>query len=640
MPARGDADPEGHAPGTAILWGRLTNSLQSDGSGRGQRLLALAVALAYLVPALFCLGDYGPTYDAVKGDYPYGERVLGYLETGDERFLDLMLHEPTPRVREPHPDFDQQRWPSYWVFPVGALLSAVSCRVFWTELGWVPSMSAHHLPFVLVAALLVFIVTSFARARFGRLAGVVAGGSLFLVPAFFGHSFNNPKDITECLFYTGAVLLGLRAIEGGGARAWALAGAATGLALAQKANALFLPVQLVLFVAGLALYARLRGERGPRLEVRALFIAALSFVGVYYAVSPAFWSAPIEGPQQWLAQMIRVGSRAAREHGGVPAEISLDAPRAVLQTVPLVTLALALLGLARPGIPFALRWFLALSLCLPIGRNLLPGMRSFDGVRHFFEFLPMLCLLAGAGAAWLVERAQGRAWAVALVAGLALGPPAWAVVSTHPNQVAYFNALAGGLGTQQKRANPDASDYWGNSYWQGMRWLSAHAEPDAKLVVLFKDFIARAGAPLVLRADIRIRDVLPTGPEDLPLWVMHLVNKGGGEFERVLDAQHAPAHAIPVQNGVVLHLHHLQADELGQRLMRRWQAEFETRALRGDVLRFLGQDKALKAQVLGVLRERLTPEESLARLRPLVPPEVLAQFEELLSGDSDAEDGI
>ncbi|MEQ1893793.1 MAG: hypothetical protein ABL998_14720, partial [Planctomycetota bacterium] len=74
--------------------------------------------------------------------------------------------------------------------------------------------------------------------------------------------------------------------------------------------------------------------------------------------------------------------------------------------------------------------------------------------------------------------------------------------------------------------------------------------------------------------------------------------------------------------------------------MRRWQAEFETRALRGDVLRFLGQDKALKAQVLGVLRERLTPEESLARLRPLVPPEVLVQIEELLSGDSDAEDGI
>jgi hypothetical protein len=598
--------------------------------GRG-RFLALAVAFLYLVPALLCLDDYGPTYDAVKGDYPYGERLLGYLESGDERFLDLKLYEPAPKRRSPHPDFDQARWPSFWVFPVGALLSAVSCRVLWTELGWLPAMSAHHLPSVLIAAGLTYLVSAFASARWGRLAGLVAGGSLFLTPAFFGHSFNNPKDVAECLFYTGAVLLGLRALEGGGARAWLMAGAVTGLALAQKANALFLPVQLALFVAGLALHARLARDPCPPLGLRGLLLAVLAFVGTYYAVSPAFWSAPIEGPKQWLGKMISVGSRAVREDGGAPMRISFHAPLAVLQTTPLVTLALGLCGLLRPGLAFRLRWFLTLSLLLPIGRNLIPGMRSFEGVRHFLEFLPMLCLLAGAGATWLAQRAKRLPLAGVLVALAALVPPACAVASTHPNQIAYFNALAGGLGGAQARRDPDASDYWGNSYWQGMAWLSAHAEPDARLVVLFKEFIARAGAPVRLRADVRIVDATRAGPQELPLFIMHLVNRGGSEFGRALDAEHAPAREIRVQNGAVLHVHRLEGGEQGARLMRRWQREFEERTLRSDVLRFLRKDKAKRARVQAVLRERLPLEESLERLRPLLPPEVLEDVADLLA---------
>jgi hypothetical protein len=154
-----------------------------DRRGR-RRHFALALALAYLVPALLLLDDYGPTWDAVQGDYPYGERLLGYLETGDARFLDLKALEPAPELRAPHPDFDLARWPSYWVFPVGALLSAVSCRILWTELAWLPAMSAHHVPSVLLAAGLVYLIVAFAHARWGALAGAVAGGSLCLTPSF------------------------------------------------------------------------------------------------------------------------------------------------------------------------------------------------------------------------------------------------------------------------------------------------------------------------------------------------------------------------------------------------------------------------------------------------------------------------
>jgi hypothetical protein len=222
--------------------------------------LALLVALAFLWPALAALDDFGPTWDHVQGEYPHGERLLAYLETGDPAFLDLFRIEPSPVVREPHLDLAQRRFPSHFVYTIGALSSALSCRILWTELELVPPMTAHHLPATLFAALLVFVVTYFAARRIGTLGALVAGLSLACAPTFFGHAAHNIQDSPECCLYTLAVLAGLRALERGRARAWILAGILAGLALAQKPNALFLPVQLALFL-GLCAW-RLRPRSG------------------------------------------------------------------------------------------------------------------------------------------------------------------------------------------------------------------------------------------------------------------------------------------------------------------------------------------------------------------------------------------
>jgi hypothetical protein len=497
---------------------------------------------------------------------------------------------------------------------------------------------------VLLAAGLVYLIVAFAHARWGALAGAVAGGSLCLTPSFFGHSFNNPKDITECFFYTAAVLAGWSALESGRARTWLVAGAAAGVALAQKANALFLPVQLVLLVAGLALYARLRGRAVPRMHARQLGLAALAFVLAYYAVSPAFWSAPIEGPRQWLGQMVEIGNRAVG--AGANWKVSFHAPRAVLWHTPLATLALAACGALRPGLAFPLRFFLLLGALLPVARNLLPGTRSFDGTRHFLEFLPMLCLLAGAGAAWLAASlarvARVRAWpsraaASALVGALALAPSAWAVASTHPNQIVYFNALTGGLGGAQRRNRQDTSDFWANSYWQGMTWLSAHAEPDARLLVPFKDFIARAGAPVRLRPDVRFLDPGRISAEALPLYLMHLVNRGQNAAVAALDAADAPVYAARVQGGAVMHIHRLGADASGAARLARWQQDVGRDLVRKDLRAYLFQHKDKQAAVMEVLSQRLEPAEMVERLRPILPPELIEQLAASLVEDGEAD---
>jgi len=402
----------------------LANTSET-GPTRAARPLVTAwcVALAYLALALPCLSDYGPTWDLVMGDYPYGERLLEYVHTGDPRFLDLKATEPAPPVRAPHPDFAVGRFEWFQISPVASLLSAASCRLLWTELGLVPAMAAHHAVTPLFAALTVFALTAFCTRRFGLLAGVVAGGSLALDPVFFGHGASNLKDMAECCFYTCAVLAGYVALERDRTRWWLSAGAFTALALVQKPNAMFLPVQLALFLAGVRWLVRAEDGARPRLTLRGFLWTTLGFVVVYYAVSPAYWSAPIEGPRRVLAQMFSAGTA----NGG---RIDFEDLPISLATVPEITLLLAGLGLFLRALRPQVRLFLVLGVALPVLRSVLPGMRNYGLTRHFLEYLPMLCALAGCGAVWSVERLQ-RAWggaarrfAPAAIALLALAPGA------------------------------------------------------------------------------------------------------------------------------------------------------------------------------------------------------------------------
>jgi hypothetical protein len=589
--------------------------------------LALSVALGYLALALPRLSDYGPTWDLPMGDYPYGERLLEYLHTGDERFLDLKATEPEPPVRAPHPDFEVGRFQWFQISPVAALLSAASCRLLWTELGLVPAMAAHHLPGPLLAAALAFALTLFCARRHGGLAGVVAGGSLALDPVFFGHSTHNLKDAAECCFYAGAVLAGFVALQTDRTRWWLSAGALTALALAQKPNALFLPVQLVLFLGGArALASAVSAAERPRFTLRALAWTTLAFVVVYYAVSPAYWTAPVAGPRRVFEQILTGGT-------GPRGALQLDAPLSVLITTPPITLLFALLGVLHRGLRPLERFFLVLGAGLPVARNLLPGMRHYDGTRHFLEFLPMLCALSGGGAAWLLERsrrflARPRALAAgtAGLAALALLPCFVATASTHPNQLAYFNALVGGLGGAQRRGIPDAADCRGDSYWQGLQWLSEHAEPGASLLVPVADHLARSAAPVRLRPDIRLLPEREWGPA--PLYVMYLTLPGRyGLFVRALERDHAPLHEIRVQGGVVLRVHRLPEGPEADAWHETWKAEIRARGALRRVMAFLRRSPEVAEQAYPMLANA-GREETFERLRALLPAELHAALED------------
>jgi hypothetical protein len=136
-------------------------------------------------------------------------------------------------------------------------------------------------------------------------------------------------------------------------------------------------------------------------------------------------------------------------------------------------------------------------LLLPLLRIARPHANFYDGNRHFIEYVPALCALAGLGVAelWRAARpivaarfgaAGVRGVAVAAIAGgaLALVWPLWAY---HPFELAYFNVLAGGLGGAQRDglfrsastplANGTEGDYWSSSLREGMRAAAAATPP-------------------------------------------------------------------------------------------------------------------------------------------------------------------
>lgn len=590
------------------------------------RSLALLVASVFLAALVAVLEDYGPTWDHVQGDFPYGERLLGFLEDGDARYLDLQLREPRPEVREPHLDLDARRFESHMVYPPGALLSAVCCRLVWTDLGWLDSMRAHLLGAVLPAVALVALVTAFGARQLGTLAGLVAGASLALGPAFFGQATSNVKDVPEAFLYTAAVLLGWRALESGRARAWLPAGALVGLALAQKPNAVFLPVQLALF---LALTRLVEGRRAPRPRPAGLGWATLGFAVAWFAASPAFWVAPIEGPLAWVDWMMQCGNHAflTGQEGRV-GEVSFHGPLALLRTTAVPTLALAALGLFARGPSPRLRLFLVVGAGLPVARTLLPGMRDYDGVRHFLEALPMLCLLAGAGARRLAELARSSRLASVAVAGTALASPVVGLIATHPHQALYFNAIAGGLGGAQRAGDRDAVDSWAITYWQGLRWLAQTAEPGAAVLVPRGEFVARAAWPLVARPDLRLCPGRAELVAPYPLYVLVLANGPAGPAVRRLEDR-PPVHVVAMQGGELLRIHRLDARDRWYE--EAWLPERGARAALRQIVAYLRNHRELRPAVMGL--RGLPAEVVRAEARDLFPPELHDALEDAVALD-------
>jgi len=96
--------------------------------------------------------------------------------------------------------------------------------------------------------------------------------------------------------------------------------------------------------------------------------------------------------------------------------------------------------------------FLAIQIAGPIAIIALPSTPIFGGVKHFMPAFPFVCVLAGAGAGWLIAIARSLVTAPRLrralpaaLAGLLCAPAVAETHRSHPDGLGFYNLIAGGF---------------------------------------------------------------------------------------------------------------------------------------------------------------------------------------------------
>lgn len=471
-------------------------------------IAAVLLAGAFVTLALIILPRYGPTFDAVLGDYAYGEYLLEFARTGDARYLSFHEGELPYYDHAGHPHW-KLVYPPKWVYPVPALLSAASCLLFARTLGWLEPIDAHHLICPLAIAALLLLWYRFIAARAGAATGLATVLALLLYPRFFGHAINNIKDAPTLLIVYAALLAWIRALETERGAPVLLGAILTGIGFATKINAVWPIAFFVMVFFGSRLPRLARGAPTPLRFAAALLLAPALVIAAYLAASPILWldgfTRFAEHARYALIESVRVEGRDA---------FSWEPLQNLFWVTPPLYLPLAVVGgfslLRRRCLRGPVAWMLGLMLVVPILRPCFPAMRYFNIIRHSLEVIPVLALLVGAGASTLLEHAMRRCrgrgamrFAVGSLLGAALAAPqVVTMVRIHPYQTTYFNTFAGGLGARQRQNHLDANDYWCQSYREGLRWINANADPGALLLVPVAPWMVGAGREVWLRPDL------------------------------------------------------------------------------------------------------------------------------------------
>jgi hypothetical protein len=457
------------------------------GFSRVARRAAAAIALGAALFAVVSLRRYGVTIDE-PALLNAGDRTLFALTHPRQAgALDFDAAAPpgfrTAFPRLPDPD-DPKHYP---VLPglTAAATDATLGRIF--GLG---AVDGHHAGLAILSIFVLALYTLYCCRLLGDLAGIAAAVALACFPTAVGHALNDAKDWPCAGFYALTVLAaGVGFLERRPRHLW-LAGLFFGLAISCKQNGLFAGLTVAL---ALPFFYRLL-ERDAPLDRRMLVaLLALPYVGlaIFFAAWPWLWWNGARTIAPRFMSFVGFG----RTFGfSVRSWFSAHPLRClVFMTPPLVLLAAA--AGAWPGRRpsrerLALGALLTIWLLLPLARVALPHANYYDANRHFIEYVPALCALAGLGFAETWRRvwprvasrlgtAAARAAGAATLAAVALAL-LWPVVEYHPFEAAYFNVLAGGLGGAQRdglfrsplpdeMVNGTEGDYWSSSLREGFR---------------------------------------------------------------------------------------------------------------------------------------------------------------------------
>jgi hypothetical protein len=419
-----------------------------------------------VLTALGTFGDYGMSWDE-RGHIQHGDDIVKYFQAG--------MTEAT--IPDHRPTFGG----GYNV--MAALFSNLLPH---------KRITSNHL-FTALLGLLGLLGTW----RLGRLLGGAAGGLLALLllaclPAYYGHMFNNPKDLPFAVGYVWMLYYLCRLIQAGPrapAGLWITVGIALGLGMVVRIGGL-LGIAYLAMILGLQWLVFVWRERRAEpalkllagLTVRGALVAAVAWT-LMILPWPAAHRAPFTLPFEALSGFSQHHYQAPTLFRGeyVPSNPAPSdyLPGYFLAQLPDVLWLILAFGalmlavyLARPSLRRTLyNWrgaciaLLLFAVLFPPSYAILRKATIYDGLRHFLFVLPPLCVLAGVAASnllrWLFERSKPAAYAALVVLGLGMTAVVVEMVQLHPYQYVYFNPMSGGL---QAAATRYETEYYAHSF--------------------------------------------------------------------------------------------------------------------------------------------------------------------------------
>ena len=345
---------------------------------------------------------------------------------------------------------------------------------------------------------------------------------LTLTPVFYGHQFNNSKDIpflTLSLLAFYFILQSYDSLPRLPRRLIVKIGVSLGLTLGIRAGGIFLFGYLALLWACWLTMQWLSNRSKSQVEevqaaqperpnglssLKTIAHLSLSFALISliaWVVMLVWWPwaqiKPLVNPFRALAQTAHFSTGLRVFHGGqyVPAT---DLPASYLPTWFAISMPefyfISLVAGLFLAYQFARRFaktpgcfdriikigMLIFGFCFPPTMAILMHSTLYNGLRHFLFVIPILAVLAGISFAALFKPDANRvvkAVAAALVV-LSMGSTVFDMVQLHPYQYIYFNrTIAGGLKNAAERYE---TDYWGMSYREGVEWVIKNYRPDAQ----------------------------------------------------------------------------------------------------------------------------------------------------------------
>ncbi|MCZ6631893.1 MAG: tetratricopeptide repeat protein [bacterium] len=322
--------------------------------------------------------------------------------------------------------------------------------------------------------------------------GLLAALFLLLTPRYYGHMFNNPKDLPFAVFYLWsiyAMVLCLNDLPGLSWKRIGGTGLALGLALGTRVGGLVLFGYLGLFFILRSLQIIQQDSSHRPLDLLRRGIAQL--LGIYaiaWLIMLLFWptaqKAPLTFPIDALLNFARYGTPDFTTTFFEGKYINITqvpryyAPLWLLLALP----EFLFLGLLAGGVSLFLhkpgpdlRWaLLGFSTLFPLFLIVTLGTPLYDGLRHFLFVIPPLTVLSAAGLQGLSSKIGSTELRKGLIGltGFLLVLTLYDMVRLHPNEYVYFNRLFGGGLPEASKRYP--TDYWENSHKQGVIWLDTH----------------------------------------------------------------------------------------------------------------------------------------------------------------------